>query len=413
MKEKNFLSYLFLVIGGVILGPILFMVHLWLDNISYSFVIMIYMICGGIIANLLRKEFNKQWKREEAIKEEQKRLNDLLDSLPALVILLEEDYKVRFANRDYIMKFGTNTGEYCYEVAGKESPCDHCMTERVFHDDLPLVSEEYLFDNRIYEVITGPFRDVDGSRLVIKTLYDITERKEAEKELSRLHAEMANLERLNLVGQMAAGIAHEIRNPMTTVRGYLQLLGLKQELQSYGATFELMIEELDRANLIITNFLAFTKNSSADLQCRNINDILSHLYPLLEADTFTQNKKIVLEVLETSDILMDTKEISQLVLNLCRNGLEAMQVGGTLTIRTYNEDEYVVLSIEDEGDGIQEEYLNQLGTPFFTTKEGGTGLGLANCYSIADRHNARITFSTGSGGTTFFVRFPRLSEKLN
>jgi len=92
----------------------------------------------------------------------------------------------------------------------------------------------------------------------------------------------------------------------------------------------------------------------------------------------------------SNKIQLDAKEISQLVLNLCRNGLEAMHERGTLTIRTYIEGEHLVLSVQDEGCGISIEYLDKLGTPFFTTKENGTGLGLATCYSIANQHNARI-----------------------
>jgi len=228
-------------------------------------------------------------------------------------------------------------------------------------------------------------------------------------EMNQLQAEMARLDRLNLVGQMAAGIAHEIRNPMTTVRGYLQLLGAKSEFQPHASAFELMIQELDRANSIITEFLSIVKNSPPDRQCQNINEILQRLYPLLEADAFTQSKQIAFEAGETPDILLNAKEISQLLLNLCRNGLEAMQVGGTLTIRTYIEDDHVVLCVEDEGGGIPSEYLEKIGTPFFTTKDNGTGLGLATCYSIADRHDATIDLNSGSSGTTFFVRFPCLS----
>ena len=415
MKERKLFSYIFIFFGfilGLILGFILFLFDRWQYTHNYSFifpwsvVILAYMIFGGVIGNLLKKIFNEQRKREEAIKEEHKRLHDLFNSLLGLVIVLEEDCKVRFANRNYIMEYGECEGKFCYEVVGKKSPCNNCLTEKVFRNNLPLKSEELFLNNRIYEVTLQPFSDVDGSKLVIKTLYDITERKEAEQELSRLQAEMARLERLNLVGQMAAGIAHEIRNPMTTVRGYLQLLGSKAEFQSHGSTFELMIEELDRANLIISEFLSLAKNSHTERQCQNINEILRHLYPLLEADTFTRNKQIVFEAGETPDILLNAKEISQLVLNLCRNGLEAMQVGGTLTIRTYIEDEHVVFSVEDEGCGIHSESLDKLGTPFFTTKENGTGLGLSTCYSIADRHNATIDLKSGSSGTAFFVRFP-------
>ena len=347
-------------------------------------------------------------KREVAIKEEYQRLHDLLNSLPGMVIVLEENYKVRFANYNYIMKFGKYEGKRCYEVAGKTSPCDTCMVETIFSNDRPIKSEELLFDNRIYEVILQPFSDADGSKLVIKNLYDITERKEAEQELARLQAEMAQLERLNLVGQMAAGIAHEIRNPITTVRGYLQLLGTKSEFQKHVSTFGLMIDELDRANSIITEYLSIARNGPTERQYQNLNEILLRLYPLLEADTFTQNKQILFEAGETPDILLNAKEISQLVLNLCRNGLEAMQVGGTLTIRIYVQEEHVVLSVEDAGCGIHSDSLDKVGTPFYTTKDNGTGLGLATCYSIAGRHNATIDLKSDPSGTTFFVRFPVL-----
>jgi len=420
MKERKLFSSLFLAFG-FILGFTLFLFDRWFNTYRYSSIflwssiILVCILLGSMISFLLKKLFNGQRKKAETIKEEHKRLHDLLNSLPGLVIVLEENYKVRFANSSYSSIFGESKGEFCYEVAGKKSPCDNCRIEKAFHNDLPLTSEELLFNNRIYEVILKSFSDVDGSRLVIRNLYDITERKEAEQELTRLHVEMAHLERLNLVGQMAAGIAHEIRNPMTTVRGYLQLLGSKEEFGSHGSTFELMIEELDRANLIISDFLSLAKSSPTEVQCQNINVILRHLYPLLEADAFTQNKQIVFEAKETPDILLDAKEISQLVLNLCRNGLEAMPVGGTLTIRTYVEEGRVVFSVEDEGCGILSEYLDKLGTPFFTTKDNGTGLGLVTCYSIVKRHNATIYLKSSPGKTTFFVRFPYLdiNKKIN
>jgi signal transduction histidine kinase len=108
---------------------------------------------------------------------------------------------------------------------------------------------------------------------------------------------------------------------------------------------------------------------------------------------------------------MDEKQIRQLVLNLVRNGIEAMSRQGELTITTSRKKDWVVLSIEDQGNGIPPEVLEKLGTPFFTTKEKGTGLGLPVCYRIAERHNARIEIKTGKRGTTFMVSFPILSPR--
>jgi signal transduction histidine kinase len=224
-------------------------------------------------------------------------------------------------------------------------------------------------------------------------------------DFKKTQAEFSRLDRLNLIGQMAAGIGHEIRNPLTTVRGYLQLLGIKQEYASHTATFNLMISELDRANSIITEFLTLARNKPTDRRYQNINSILNNLYPLLEADAFTQNKQIVFIPEETIDIHIDSNEISQLILNLFRNGLEAMAELGCLTIRTYMKEEQVVLSVHDEGCGIMPEDVEKLGIPFFTTKDNGTGLGLAMCFSIANRNKASIDVNTGTGGTTFSVKF--------
>jgi len=227
-----------------------------------------------------------------------------------------------------------------------------------------------------------------------------------EHQLRLFEEKMVRLDRLNLVGQMAAGIGHEIRNPMTTVRGYLQLLGGRPVHVVLKPTFDLMISELDRANAIITEFLSLAQTKPTELKSQNLNDILNKLYPLLEADTFTQNKQICFIPGEIPNLELNGNEITQLVLNLTRNGLEAMRERGCLTIKSYVEDGMVMLAIADEGVGIPPENLRKLGTPFFTTKDSGTGLGLAICYKIAESHNAKIQIDSSYRGTIFFISFP-------
>ncbi|MDQ7092939.1 ATP-binding protein [Desulfosporosinus sp. PR] len=218
--------------------------------------------------------------------------------------------------------------------------------------------------------------------------------------------EITKLGRLNMIGQLAAGLGHEIRNPMTTIRGFLQMLQSKTDLHTYKNYFELMIEELDRANLIITDYLSLAKDKPVELKRLCLNKLLDDLFPLMQADAYTQGKKCVFEPGKVMEFEMVSNEITQLVLNLARNGLEAMPLDGCLTIKTFMDDQNIVLSVKDEGKGISEEHLSKLGTPFFTTKENGTGLGLPMCYKIAAKHNAFIDVKTGSDGTTFFVRFP-------
>lgn len=227
---------------------------------------------------------------------------------------------------------------------------------------------------------------------------DISERKKVEQELARL-------DRLNLVGEMAANIGHEVRNPLTTVRGFLQMLGRKSENSHNAEYYNIMIDELDRANSIITEFLSMAKNKAVKMEDTSLNDIIRVLHPLLQADAIAANKQVLLALSDIPDVYIDQKEIRQLILNLARNGLEAMQSNGNLTLHTFTDTDAVVLAVQDEGSGIPQDLLDKLGTPFLTTKEQGTGLGLSICYSIAHRHGATIVLDTSNTGTTFSIRF--------
>ncbi len=241
--------------------------------------------------------------------------------------------------------------------------------------------------------------ELDGEICILSQFIDLTERKHMENEMTRLG-------QLNLVGEMAASIAHEIRNPMTTVRGYIQLL---KEVEKYAdeiESFNLMIEELDRANSIITEFLSLAKNKMVEIKPVNLNTVINNVYPLILAKTMMQDKVISLNLDDIPDMLLDEQEIRQLILNLVNNGLESIPEGKAICLSTYVTDDQVVLAVRDQGEGIKEEIIEKLGTPFFSTKEGGTGLGLAVCYGIASRYKAKIEIDTGIHGSTFYVCFP-------
>lgn len=246
--------------------------------------------------------------------------------------------------------------------------------------------------------VTNPI--CENGRIIgsITVFHDITERKQTEEEVARL-------ERLHLVGEMAAGIGHEIRNPMTTVRGFLQIFTEKSEFIKYKEHFELMIEELDRANSIIKEYLNLAKDKTINLTLHNLNSIISAISPLIQADAILSDKHVNLQLGDIPNLQLDEQEMRQLILNLTRNGLEAMSSGGRLTVSTYQEGEEVVLSVADQGKGIDPDLLEKLGTPFLSSKEEGTGLGLAICFSIVARHNALLKVNTDDRGTTFFVHF--------
>ena len=338
--------------------------------------------------------------RTREIAVERQRLFDVLETLPSALCLMSPDHRVQFSNRAYRKIYGEPDGDLCHDhIHGLDGPCQGCESFR------PLETGQmhrWIFstpEGSMIEIHDFPFIDVDGKSMVLEMSVDITDRKRLERELARL-------DRLNLTGQMAAGIGHEIRNPMTAVRGFLQMLGAKPEYANDLAFFELMIEELDRANSIISEFLSLARDKMVDLQPGSLTRVVKSLLPMIRSEANLREIDVKLHLNNAPQVLIDTNEIRQMILNMSRNAMEAMSPHGTLTIGTRPESDEVVIYIKDEGGGINPEIIDKLGTPFMTTKENGTGLGLAICYSIAARHNARIECATGLEGTTFYVRFP-------
>ncbi|GBF32171.1 sporulation kinase [Desulfocucumis palustris] len=355
----------------------------------------------------LKKEIASREKAEEGLRV----LSCAVEQSPVMVVIAGTDCRIQYVNSSFTGITGYTQEEaegqdianyYENRTEAAEQLSEIIKTGREWKGEVTGQKEngEYYWEYATF----FPLRDSEGRIThILKFAEDITERKQIEKE-------MARLDRLNLVGEMAAGIGHEIRNPMTTVRGFLQLLNNKDECIGYKDYFNLMIQELDRANSIITEYLSLAKNKAVDYKMQNLNNIVKTMSPLITADAMTSDKHIEFGFGHIPDLLLDEKEMRQLILNLVRNGLDAMPPGGKLSIETFldseNEDgDVVILSVRDQGCGIPQELLEKIGTPFFTTKENGTGLGLAVCYSIAARHNASIKVETGSSGTTFAVLF--------
>ncbi|HEY3426054.1 MAG TPA: ATP-binding protein, partial [Negativicutes bacterium] len=235
-------------------------------------------------------------------------------------------------------------------------------------------------------------------------LADVTESRKLFNEITRL-------DQLHTIGQIAAGLGHEVRNPMTTVRGYLQFFKGKPQFTSYYEALDTMIEELDRANAIISEFLSLAKDKTIEHKLVNLNKLIQNIFPLIQADAFQRGNGVQVDLNEISDILVDEKEIRQCIFNLVRNSFEAMPDGGTVTLRTYEENGSVILAIQDEGEGIPEDIKEKLGTPFLTSKESGTGLGLSVCFTIAQRNQAKVKVDTGPEGTTFYLIFTETVAK--
>lgn len=383
---------------------------LWLESVREAKawsdeVIALLKIVGETLVNVLQRE-----KAEDALRLSEERFSKAFEASPcAMSIHRMADEKIIDVNTSFLI----NSGYRKEEVIGvtphelqfwaEYGDCSKIM--KMSRQQGMIINYEIKYYNKLGEerigLLSADMIRLNNEPCMLVAIIDITELRLYEREAARL-------DRLNLIGQMAAGIGHEIRNPMTTVRGFLQLLGGKEEQKKYIRYYDLMISELDRANKIITEYLSLAKNKAIKLQPGNLNTVIESIDPLISADALMHDKNTVFELEDLSDILIDPEDIRKLILNLARNGLEAMSKGGNLTISTYQEGGEVVLAVKDQGNGIKAELLDRIGTPFFTTKDTGTGLGLAICNSVADRHGATIGINTSPEGTTFTVRFKPL-----
>jgi two-component system, sporulation sensor kinase E len=360
-------------------------------------------------ANLkLQKEIEERKRMADTLFRSQERFRKIFESSPCLMaILSQKDLTFMEVNASWTNFIGYSCDELIHQKINSNHFIDEA-TETYIDLNKKSRNKKIRYETKNGEVRSGLLSteliDIHSEPCLLVVLTDITDRVHLENEMYRL-------DRLNLIGEMAAGIAHEIRNPMTTVQGFLQLS--RNKVGNLSTDFiDLMLEELKRANSIITEFLNLAKNKISLKKKQNVNAIIEALSPLIQAEALRSNKQLKLDLGECPDISLDEKEIRQLILNIALNGLDAMTSNGNLTIKTYKDQETVVLQIKDEGQGINQEVLSKLGTPFFTTKETGTGLGLAICYSVAKRHDAQIEIETCEEGTTFSVRFqliPRLA----
>lgn len=223
-----------------------------------------------------------------------------------------------------------------------------------------------------------------------------------------LKEQLRKSDTLNVVGQLAAGIAHEIRNPMTSLKGFIQLLeaSVKDDFSMY---FDVITSELNRIESIITEFLVLAKPQSIQFLKKDICKIMKNTIELLNAQAILVNVKMNLYCEEhLPTIYCEPNQLKQVFINILKNAIEVMPKGGEVTvyIKRKNENE-IMISITDEGCGIPKDKLKRLGEPFYTTKECGTGLGLMVSYKIIEEHFGEMEVESVEGeGTTFYITLP-------
>ncbi|MCD6586521.1 MAG: PAS domain-containing protein [Desulfobacteraceae bacterium] len=230
------------------------------------------------------------------------------------------------------------------------------------------------------------------------------------KEIKQLREAVSRKEKLAAIGGLAAGVAHEIRNPLSSIKGMASFFRDKfPDGSDDNEAAGVMIKEVDRLNRVISELLEFARPSKIDLKASDINAVLDHSVRLIGQDADVKNIKIDLETNNNLPaVMLDPDRFTQCLLNLYLNSIQSMVSGGKLTVRSdSNEDKFVEVTVKDTGAGIQKKDLNHVFDPYFTTKPTGTGLGLAILHKIVEAHEGKITvYSEPHKGTTFTIQIP-------
>ena len=257
----------------------------------------------------------------------------------------------------------------------------------------------------IYVEVSSRVIHYEGKRAFLSVLEDVTHKIEETEGL------LQKSDKLAIVGQMAAGIAHEIRNPLTSIRGFIQLFESKyKDDEQY---FKLVLSELDRINLIVGEFLVLAKPTAVQYKEKEITTLIQDVVTLINTQAILNNTQIVVEYgTDLPVIVCEENQLKQVFINILKNAVEAMPNGGIIEVKVKEkENDKVSIFIADQGMGIPEYRIPKLGEPFYTTKEKGTGLGLMTSYKIIENHNGEINISSKiNEGTTVEVILPTIPQ---
>jgi two-component system NtrC family sensor kinase len=367
---------------------------------------------------------------EEALRQSEQSYRVLLESTHDSIIVVDaETFKITFGNRRASMMFGfdpilqdgigVNLLDFVHpedrEIAIKGFVEDLYQAERRRRYDVRAKTQD---DREIWISALGTRIEFQGRIAVLLSLRDITERKRMEEEKQKMEEQLLLAGRLAAVGELAAGVAHELNNPIAAIKGFAQFLKARKDLdETIRKDLDTIYRESQRAAKITQNLLSFARRHEPEKHPISINDVIENILEM--QDHLMKVNNIELEVELDPDLpktMADFHQMQQVFMNIVNNAEQAMLETpgkGRLLIKTQRSGKMVQISFADNGPGISEENLKRIFDPFFTTKEvgKGTGLGLSICYGLVEAHGGRIYARSKLGeGATVVVEMPIVSQ---
>jgi PAS domain S-box-containing protein len=392
---------------------------------------------GNIVTTIAQgQDITERKKMEAAIKQERDMLEAVTENIGAGLTIISKEYRVLWANKVLRQNFGDAEHKPCYSMyhAG-DTICPECGVRKVLEDGVTYDAHEFSVkddkgNTQWIENIVTPIKNKDGTVIAALELgVTITERKlmqnklaeysqnleklveERTEQLKQTQAKLAKTEWLAAIGELAAMVGHDLRNPLQAIDNATYYLKNECARMSSSAIppkakemLHVIDDSVNYADKIVRDLSDFSATKKPSLKRIDINMLVKETLPQVEAP---RNVEINTELSQLPEIEVDEDQIKRVFLNLIANGIQAMENGGTLTVSTRKAEDFVEISFKDTGVGIPQDNMDKMFSPFFTTKATGMGVGLAICKKIVESHDGTIHLENEVGkGTTFTVKLP-------
>lgn len=352
---------------------------------------------------VVSRNITERKQSEEALRKSEEQYRFIAENTADFISVIDQNGDVSYSSPSHMKKLGTER-IYFEKIHPDDAPHVCERFSYMLQSKTPIICEyRYKLENGSWLFLESrgiPFFSSDGECHFFNVTRDITERKQTEDLLRRT-------EKLSVIGELAASIAHEIRNPLTTIKGFIQFL--QPEISGNFAFTDIMLSELDRINFIMSELLVLAKPQNLQVKPTLLHSIIEDVVKLLEAEANLKNIEIVKEFENTSVMInCEENQLKQVFINIMKNSLDATSANGEIRIHTkLLSDNKVLTRFSDNGCGISKELLPRLGDPFYTTKEKGTGLGLLVSNKIIKDHQGSIDITSEiNKGTIVDITLP-------